>query len=196
MKYFDITFSILIIIITLPLFLIVSILIKIDSKGPIFFLQKRVGYNGELFNLIKFRGMYVDAKTRFPEYYERENKISLDDKFHVKNDKRITSVGKFIRKTSIDELPNFINVLLGNMRIVGPRPEIPDVFENYGEFKEIYITFVPGITSYSKVYGRDELEKGKTLELDFKYLEKRNFFSDLKIIIKTARVVLFPRNVY
>ena len=196
MKYFDKTFSLLVILTTLPIFIIVSIMIIIDSKGPIFFLQKRVGYQGKLFNLIKFRGMYVDAKTRFPEYYERENNISLDDKFHVKNDKRVTAIGKFIRKTSIDELPNFINVLIGDMKIVGPRPEIPDVFENYGEFKKKYVSFLPGITSYSKVYGRDNLEKGKTLDLDFKYLENRSFLSDIKIIIMTARVVLFPKNVY
>lgn len=196
MRTFNFILSILVIIATSPIWFIVMILIKLESKGPIFFIQERVGFEGNLFNLIKFRGMYVDAKTNFPEYYERENNITLDQKFHVKNDKRVTKVGKFIRKTSIDELPNFLNVIKGEMNVVGPRPEIPEVFKNYGKFKQEYISYIPGVTTYSKVYGRDNLEKRKTLDLDFKYLKQRTFVSDLKIILKTARLVFFPKNVF
>ena len=196
MRFFNFIFSLLIIILTFPIWIIVAILIKLESKGTILFTQTRVGFKGNSFKIIKFRGMYSDAKIRFPEYYKRENNISLGEKFHVKNDRRVTKIGKFIRKTSIDELPNFLNVIKGEMTIIGPRPEIPEVFESYGEYKEKYISYMPGVTSYSKVYGRDNLNKNETLKLDFEYLSKRTFKSDLNIILRTACLVLFTNNVF
>lgn len=191
-RLFDIIFSLLTLIILLPLFFIFSLLIIINSKGPVFYLQKRVGKNGKLFNLIKFRTMYINA--------DKQGFLT------VGNDKRITSVGKFLRKYKLDELPQFINVLLGHMSIVGPRPEVPKYVALYNERQKQVLTVKPGITDYSSlVYFEESNELSKTtnpeeyyikvimphkINLSLKYIENKTFWFDIKIIVWTFMRIL------
>lgn len=187
--------ALILIIVSSPIWIFVSALIFLESGRPIFFAQKRVGLNGNTFNLLKFRGMWADAPKRFPKEYNRENNIDLDEYFHVGDDPRVTKVGRFIRKTSVDELPNLMNVLLGDMNLVGPRPEIPEVFENYGEFQDFYIKIKPGITSPSKCKYRDSLTKRESLEMDRNYFQNPSTVGDLLILLNTASTVILRRNV-
>lgn len=158
-------------------------------------MQRRVGYKGKIFTIFKLRGMYIDSKYKFPELYDYSNKKSLNFYFHDKNDPRVTKVGKYIRKTSIDELPNFINVLLGSMSLVGPRPEIKEVLMLYGKDKEKYLSVKPGITCNSKADLRDTLTKEETLKLDLDYIDQMNFILDLKLLFRTAKNVFSRKNV-
>lgn len=191
-RLFDIIFSLLTLIILLPLFFIFSLLIIVYSKGPVFYLQKRVGKNGKLFNLVKFRTMYLNA--------DKQGFLT------VGNDKRITSVGKFLRKYKLDELPQFINVLLGHMSIVGPRPEVPKYVALYDERQKKVLTVKPGITDYSSlVYFEESNELSKTtnpeeyyikvimphkINLSLKYIENKTFWFDIKIIVWTFLRIL------
>jgi len=186
-------------LVSLPLILLAALAIRIESKGNPFFLQSRIGKGGKSFKLIKLRGMYVDSRERFPELYDYSHsgsKDSLDFHFHYDVDPRVTKVGAFVRKTSIDELPNFINVVLGQMSVVGPRPEVSDIFEIYGPFKETYISVKPGVTCVSKCTGRDSLTKQQTLEMDMKYIQNRSLLGDLFIIAKTGFGVLLRKDVH
>jgi lipopolysaccharide/colanic/teichoic acid biosynthesis glycosyltransferase len=182
-----------------PVILLAAIAVRIESKGNPFFLQDRVGKGGKIFRIIKLRGMYVDAKERFPELYDysssgRDGK--LDFYFHYDTDPRVTKVGAFIRKTSIDELPNFINVVLGQMSMVGPRPEVPELFDMYGQYQDAYIAVRPGVTSVSKCSGRDHLTKKETLELDIGYLANQSTAGDMRILWRTVVSVLWRINVF
>jgi len=181
---------------SLPLITLAAIAVRIESKGNPFFLQKRVGKGGKLFYLVKLRGMYVDAKERFPELYDYSSGSTLDFYFHYDQDPRVTKVGAFIRKTSIDELPNFINVILGQVSMVGPRPEVPNVFDMYGSFKNTYMSVKPGITCVSKCSGRDSLTKKETLDMDMDYVQRRSLLGDLSIVWNTAISVIFRKNVH
>lgn len=123
----DLLLGIPLLCISAPIFVIAALLIRLESKGNPFFIQTRIGLHGKPFKMIKLRGMFIDARERFPEMYEYSDKKNLDFHFHLAHDPRVTKVGSFTRRSSIDELPNFINVVLGNMSLVGPRPEIPEV---------------------------------------------------------------------
>ncbi len=176
-RFSDIVLSIISLIFTLPIFIIVSIAIKIESKGPIFFVHPRAGLNGKAFIMIKFRGMIDNALQYGPELTQ-------------KDDPRITKVGKFLRRTSIDELPQLINVLKGEMSIVGPRPEILSITQKYSdEHKEVF-KFIPGITGYSQINGRQMLTPEQRTEMEINYYKNETFWSDLKILLGTFSVVL------
>ena len=141
----------------------------------------------------------MNAKERFPELYEYSDFILQEDlnfHFHFPEDPRVTRVGKFCRRTSIDELPNFINVVMGDMSMVGPRPEIPEMFDGYYGYKEGYTSVKPGITSLSKCTGRDSLTKRETLELDINYIYDQTVISDLQIIWKTMVAVIIRKHVH
>ena len=183
-------------LLSLPIIIVAIIFIRIESPGPAIFKQRRVGLGGKLFKMYKLRGMYVDAKERFPELYDYTNKTSLNFYFHDKKDPRVTKVGKIIRKTSIDELPNFINVILGNMSLVGPRPEIEEVINLYGRDMKKYVSVKPGITCYSKAELRDALTKEETLKIDLKYIDEMNLKLDLKLLFKTVKNVFLRKNVF
>ena len=191
-RVLDVAISIIVLIVALPLLLIVALLIRLESPGPAVFRQERAGRNGRSFKLIKFRGMYVDAKDRWPELYN----YSFDDeevaalRFHPHYDPRVTRIGGFIRRTSIDELPNFLNVLRGDMAIVGPRPEIPEMLPYYGDHLEELLGIRPGVTSLPKVTGRDGHTFAETLELELEYIRNRSMLLDLKIMARTIRTVL------
>jgi lipopolysaccharide/colanic/teichoic acid biosynthesis glycosyltransferase len=140
--------------------------------------------------------MFKDARIRFPSYYDYSNKPDLDFCFHHEVDPRVTRAGQFIRKTSIDELPNLWNVVKGDISLVGPRPEIPEVMALYGTFREEYLSVKPGVTCLSKCTGRDRLTKRETIEYDLDYIRQRNFRMDVRILWRTFRSVVTRRDVF
>jgi lipopolysaccharide/colanic/teichoic acid biosynthesis glycosyltransferase len=140
--------------------------------------------------------MYADARIRFPTYYDYSSKRDLDFCFHHEEDPRVTRAGMFIRKTSIDELPNLWNVVLGDMSLVGPRPEIPEVLVLYGPYRQEYLSVKPGVTCLSKCTGRDRLTKRETIDFDINYIRERSFRLDLTILWRTFRGVVLRRDVF
>jgi lipopolysaccharide/colanic/teichoic acid biosynthesis glycosyltransferase len=179
-------------IIVSPLLLIISVAIKLDSRGNVIFKQERVGLNGTKFNMYKFRSMVVNAEE-LKKRLEDKNEMS-GPMFKMKDDPRITKVGKFIRKTSIDELPQLINIIKGEMSIVGPRPNLPcEVIEFTDKQKEKLIV-KPGLTCYWQVMGRNSIDFDEWMELDLKYVKKRNIMLDFILIIRTFKVFLGDDN--
>jgi lipopolysaccharide/colanic/teichoic acid biosynthesis glycosyltransferase len=195
-RLIDIILGSIIIVSTLPILILAIILISLDSPGSPIFFQKRIGLNGKPFTIFKLRGMYKNAKEQYPDLYDYSKQESLDFYFHQSNDPRVTRVGKFIRKASIDELPNFINVLLGSMSLVGPRPEIPEVLRLYGKNEALYLSVKPGVTCWSKCTGRDSLTKEETMLIDLDYVKNQSLLVDFKILFKTFISVLGLKNVY
>jgi len=175
------------IIILSPIMFIVWILIKIDSKWPVFFRQKRVGQNWELFTFVKFRSMVKSADAMKKDLLKKnERKWPL---FKIKNDPRITKLGKFLRKSSIDELPQLFCVIAGNMSIIWPRPHLPEEVKNYKTRQKRLLSVKPGISGYAQVFGRDSLSFDEEAKLDLYYIQNRNIFMDLYVIFGTFKVV-------
>lgn len=184
-RFFDILISILGIIILSPLLLIVSILIKIESKGPVIFKQKRIGKNCKVFNIYKFRSMKVDSEK--------------DGVYESKNDKRVTRIGRIIRKLSIDELPQFFNIIKGDMSMIGPRPTLtyhPWKIEEYTPFQKQRFNLRPGVTGWAQVNGRKGVEWNERIVLDVYYVKNVSFRLDLKIFLKTIFKVIFMKDNY
>ncbi|WP_274649395.1 sugar transferase [Paenibacillus humicola] len=178
-----------------PIFFVVAILIKLeDPHGPVFFSQIRVGKDEKTFKMYKFRSMVSNAEGMLDGLLSR-NEIS-GAMFKIKNDPRITKVGKFIRKTSIDELPQLWNVILGDMTIVGPRPPLPREVADYTSYHKLRLKVKPGCTGLWQVSGRNDLSFNEMVELDLKYIRLRNILFDLKIIFKTFKVLLGSKNAY
>lgn len=180
-----------------PLLAAITLAVKLDSPGPAFFRQTRIGRNGRRFTFWKFRGMFVDAKERFPHLYDyRWSAEQLQTlRFHPGHDPRVTRVGRFIRRTSLDELPNLVNVVLGDMSLVGPRPEIPELIPYYGDAAATVLRVKPGITSLAKLVGRDHLSFSETLELDVRYVRERSLAMDFRILFGTVWLVLTGRSI-
>ncbi|MCR8531574.1 sugar transferase [Prochlorococcus marinus] len=193
-KIFDILFSMSILVAFLPLFVLIAFLIKLSSRGPIFFLQERIGKNNIPFKCIKFRTMYPEAKDILQNLLIKDEKIKreFEQTHKIKNDPRITTIGRFLRKTSLDELPQFINVLRNEMSVVGPRPIVKDEKKKYGKnFKKV-LSIKPGITGLWQVSGRNNLTYKKRVMLDLNYANNYNFIMDIRILIRTFGVILFP----
>lgn len=188
----DVICSIMGLIALSPIFLIVSILIRLESKGEIIFKQKRVGLNGEEFEIYKFRSMVANAEE-LKEKLAEENEMS-GPMFKMKDDPRITKVGKFIRKTSIDELPQLINVVKGEMSLVGPRPSLPKEVAKFEEWMNERLLVKPGLTCYWQVSGRNNIDFEDWMKLDIKYIRERSFILDIKLILKTVLVFLGDKN--
>jgi len=191
-RLLDIICSAIGLIILSPLLLIVAILIKLESRGPVIFSQDRVGLDGEIFKMYKFRSMVVNAEE-LKEKLEKENEMS-GPMFKIKNDPRVTKVGRFIRKTSIDELPQLINVLKGDMSLVGPRPSLPKEVAKFEPWMLGRIKVKPGLTCYWQVSGRNNIDFIEWMELDLKYINERGFWLDLKLIFKTFFVLFGDKN--
>lgn len=179
-------------IVASPVLLAAAVAIRLESRGPAIFRQTRIGQFGQPFTLCKFRGMYVDARERFPEMYAyRYDADEVETLvFHPAQDPRVTRAGRFLRRTSIDELPNLWNVLKGDMSLVGPRPEIPEMLPYYGDALDEIVSVKPGVTSLAKAYGRDELTFAETLALDLEYVRRRSLMLDLRILGRTLVAVL------
>lgn len=183
----DIIFSLIGIIISSPILLITAIIIKLDSEGPIIFAQDRVGQNGKLFKMYKFRSMIDDAEKLL---YKLKDKNEMSGPmFKMKYDPRITKVGRFIRRTSIDELPQLINILRGEMSLVGPRPNLPQEVEKFNEIQKQKLLVKPGLTCYWQVMGRSNIGFEEWMRLDLKYIRERNTWIDIKLIFRTVGVL-------
>ncbi len=193
-RFFDILFSTLSIIILSLLFLIIVILIAINSPGKIIFKDKRVGRNNKEINVYKFRTMYVDAETNIEKYMTKEEIEKWKIERKIDNDKRITKIGKILRKTSLDELPQLFNIFVGNMSFVGPRPVARNELDaNYTkEEQSALLSIKPGLTGYWQACGRSDVsyENRKRQEMELAYLGKRSLFFDLKLIFLTIPAVL------
>jgi len=200
-RILDLVFSILILI---PLFIVIAIiavLIRIDSKGPIFFRQKRIGMNGVEFDLFKLRSMYVDSddsvhRESIKQYMNGaalNGKENSDNLYKLVDDPRVTRVGQLIRKYSIDELPQFINVLRGEMTLVGPRPPLPYEVEEYGAHEWIRLFGKAGLTGTWQVYGRSRVPFQEMVDMDIEYLGHQSILLDLKLIALTLPVMLQGR---
>jgi lipopolysaccharide/colanic/teichoic acid biosynthesis glycosyltransferase len=195
-RTFDLGLGSVLLLIATPIILIAAAAIRLESKGSPFFVQTRLGKDGRPFKIVKLRGMFKDARDRFPSYYDYSNKQNLDFCFHHEVDPRVTRAGNFIRKTSIDELPNLWNVVLGDISLVGPRPEIPEIMALYGTYRDEYLSVKPGVTCLSKCTGRDRLTKRETIEYDLDYIRRRNFRVDVRILWQTFRGVVLRRDVF
>lgn len=182
-RILDIVLSLVGIIILLPVYLIIAIAIKIDSKGPIIFKQIRVGKNRRNFMIYKFRTMVVSAESQRKLEIDPENMDNFV--FQSKSDIRITKVGKFLRNSSLDEIPQLFNVLFGNMSLVGPRPEIPEVVKHYPKVYYQRLLVLPGITGLAQVSGRGEIELGKTIFYDLTYINNFSILFDIRILFDT-----------
>lgn len=188
----DIIGSLIGLILASPILLIVGILIKLESKGPIVFSQTRVGLNGKEFKMYKLRSMVVNAEE-LKKKLEEQNEMS-GPMFKIKDDPRITKVGKFIRKTSIDELAQLVNVLKGDMSLVGPRPSLPREVEQFEDWMLERLEVKPGLTCYWQVMGRNNIEFEEWMQLDIKYVRERSLWLDIKLIFKTLFVLFGDQN--
>lgn len=191
-RLIDILLSLLGLIIVSPIMLIVAILIKLESTGPIIFSQKRVGLNGKEFNMLKFRSMVQNAEE-LKEKLQKQNEMS-GPMFKMKEDPRVTKVGRLIRKTSIDELPQLINVLKGEMSLVGPRPSLPKEVAKFEPWMLERLNVKPGLTCYWQVSGRNNIDFEDWMKLDIKYVKERNLVLDIKLIFKTFFVLFGDKN--
>jgi lipopolysaccharide/colanic/teichoic acid biosynthesis glycosyltransferase len=200
-RVLDIAFSLLILIPLSIVIAVFAILIRVDSKGPIFFRQKRVGKNGVQFDMFKLRSMYVDSDDSFHRESIKQymngaalnDKVNADNLYKLVDDPRVTRIGRFIRKFSIDELPQFINVFRGEMTLVGPRPPLPYEVEEYGSHDWIRLSGKPGLTGTWQVYGRSRVPFQEMVEMDIEYLGEQSLLLDLKLIALTLPVMLKGR---
>ncbi|ALA53340.1 sugar transferase [Shouchella clausii] len=191
----DIVASLIGMVVLFPSLVLVALLIKIeDPKGPIFFKQTRVGKDGKQFSMYKFRSMVSNAEDLLEDLLDNNEVSGL--MFKMKDDPRVTKVGKFIRKTSIDELPQLLNVLKGDMSLVGPRPPLPREVAEYSTYHKQRLLVKPGCTGVWQVSARNSVGFEEMVKLDLEYMENRNIILDLKIIFKTAVILFIPNNAY
>ncbi|MFR3174550.1 MAG: sugar transferase [Clostridium sp.] len=191
-RIIDIVASFIGLILLSPLILIVSMLIKLESKGEVIFKQKRVGLNGKEFYMYKFRSMVINAEE-LKEQLESQNEMS-GPMFKIKDDPRITKVGKFIRKTSIDELPQLINVIKGDMSLVGPRPSLPKEVKKFEQWMMERLEVKPGLTCIWQISGRNNIDFEDWMKLDIKYVRERSLVLEFKLIFKTIFVLFGDKN--
>lgn len=194
-RIFDFVAALLAVVILSPTFLIIAIAIKInDPHGPVFYTQERVGKDGRRFRMFKFRSMVTNADELL-EKLKEQNEIK-GAMFKMKNDPRITSVGRFIRKYSLDELPQLLNVIGGSMSIVGPRPPLPYEVDQYTDYDKQRLMVKPGATGMWQVGGRNALNFDQMVELDLTYINERSIWLDLKIMFETVKVMIKPNAAY
>jgi exopolysaccharide biosynthesis polyprenyl glycosylphosphotransferase len=193
-RLFDVVGALLLIVFFSPLLLAVALLVKYTSPGPIFFMQERMGLNGRRFSMYKFRSMYTDAEDRLEELKD-QNEMS-GPVFKIANDPRITPIGKFIRKYSIDELPQLFNVLTGEMSLVGPRPPVYREVVEYQRWQRRRLSMRPGITCIWQVSGRNEIGFEEWMALDLQYIDNWSFWLDLKLLFKTIPAVLAGKGAF
>jgi len=205
-RLIDIFVCVLVVVVGFPFFLALALLIKLTSKGPVFFSQQRIGERGDVFTLYKFRTMRQDTDDSIHREFTRSfiegrmSNSSLDEKapsiYKLADDPRVTSVGNFLRKTSLDELPQFINILRGEMTIVGPRPPLQYELEYYEEWHKFRLKVKPGLTGLWQVSGRSSVPFNEMVKLDLYYIEHWSLLLDLKIMLRTIPVMLFGSGGY
>lgn len=195
-RLFDIVFSFTVLIVFSPLYFLLILLIAASSSGPIFYVQKRVGKNYRRFDCIKFRTMVENADELLLEMLESSPRMrrEFQANFKLRRDPRITWIGYFLRITSLDEFPQFWNVLKGDMSVVGPRPLVEEELPKYGDYMDRVLTIRPGITGLWQVSGRNDIPYPKRVQIDVHYANHRNLWLDIWIIVRTIKVVIFPKN--
>ena len=178
-------------IVSIPVMLLVALIVRLDTAGPVIFRQTRVGKNGRLFTFYKFRTLYADARERFPELYKYQYSTKEIEQLSFKRqeDPRVTPAGRWLRKSTLDELPNFWNLVVGDIALVGPRPEIPEMLPHYRDEQLLKFTVRPGITGLAQTNGRGNLSFQETIAWDLKYVQTRSIWLDTRILIHTARVL-------
>lgn len=186
-RFIDFLISLIILPILLLLIIIVGIAIKLDDGGPVFYFGERIGYHGKIFKMFKFRSMKVNAP---------DLRYGDGSTYNAENDPRVTKVGKFLRRTSLDEVPQFLNVLLGDMAFIGPRPDSAFYLSEYTDEERVILSVRPGITGYNQAINRNSVSTKEKLRNDIIYVNKMSFFFDVKIIFMTIVSVLHSKNVY
>lgn len=187
-RVFDFSVALVFVVLFFWLFVGIAIAIKIDDGGPVFYVSNRVGLFGKEFRFYKFRSMRTDADEMF-ESIQDQNETS-GELFKMKNDPRVTRVGRFLRKTSLDELPQFFNILKGDISFVGPRSPLPREVENYTDYSMQRLSVIGGLSCYWQISGRSQIDFSGMVELDYKYIRERSFLTDLKILFLTVPAVL------
>lgn len=191
-RVFDVLFSAAaLILLALPMALI-TVLIKLESPGPAIFVHNRYGKNGRPLPLLKFRSMHLNAEQMI-EMFTPEQKEEWEQNFKLEDDPRITKIGSFLRRTSLDELPQFINILKGELSLVGPRPIVEEELERYGSEKEKFLSVTPGLTGYWQAYARSSCTYEQRMEMELYYVDHANFWWDIKIMLATVGAVLSRR---
>ena len=190
-RFGDIICSLLIIILFSWLYLILAILVKCTSRGPVIYKSQRVGKNGKLFTFYKFRSMRVGAEQELDSLLDKNETGGIT--FKIKDDPRITKFGKFLRKTSLDELPQMFNILNGTMSFVGPRPALPREVEQYNDYQKQRLLVKQGLTCIWQCSGRSNTSFDEQIEIDLEYIKKRGFFFDIWLMIKTFFAVIFGK---
>lgn len=188
-RCFDVISSIIAIIVFSPLFIVIGALVKLDSRGTIFFVHERLGMNGKRISVYKFRTMSSDAMQILNDM-SNVLKSEFEENFKFKNDPRVTKIGKFLRESSLDELPQLLNIIIGDMSIVGPRPIIVQEIIKYGKYTDKLLTVKPGLTGNWQVNGRSDTTYDERVKFDMDYIDTRNFLRDIVIILKTVGVVV------
>lgn len=188
----DLVFGSLGFLLSLPLWAIIALAIKLDSRGPILFKQKRSGKNGRIFTMLKFRSMVTDAEDRFQQLAHL-NEESSGLIIKIPDDPRVTAIGKFLRKFSLDEIPQFVNVIMGHMSLIGPRPPSPDEYERYDVNQQRRLEAKPGLTGLWQVSGRKDTDFDFMVQKDLEYIEHQSLGYDLRILLKTIPVVLMGK---
>lgn len=188
-RVIDVILASVALILLSPLFAIIAIAIKIDSKGPVFFAHKRIGKNGNIIKLYKFRSMVINAEELIKSFTPEQMR-EYKENYKLTNDPRITKVGKFLRKTSLDELPQLINIINGDLSIIGPRPVIADELEKYGTNKDKFLSVTPGLTGYWAANGRSNTTYEQRMEMELYYIDNLSLKMDIKVFFKTILSVL------
>lgn len=188
-RVIDVILASVALILLSPLFAIIAIAIKIDSKGPVFFAHKRIGKNGKIIKLYKFRSMVINAEELIKSFTPEQMR-EYKENYKLTNDPRITKVGKFLRKTSLDELPQLINIINGDLSIIGPRPVVADELEKYGVNKDKFLSVNPGLTGYWAANGRSNTTYEQRMEMELYYIDNLSLKMDIKVFFKTILSVL------
>lgn len=185
----DVTLSVIALIILSPVFLIIAAIIKLDSKGPVFFIHKRIGKDGKEIGIYKFRSMVQNAEDMIAEFTE-EQKKEFRENYKLQDDPRVTKIGKILRKTSLDELPQILNILKGDLSIIGPRPVIKRELEKYENNKEKFLSVKPGLTGFWAANGRSDTTYSERVQMELYYIDHMSLKMDIKIFFKTIISVI------
>ena len=188
-RVIDVILASVALILLSPLFAIIAIAIKIDSKGPVFFAHKRIGKNGKIIKLYKFRSMVINAEELIKSFTPEQMR-EYKENYKLTNDPRITKVGKFLRKTSLDELPQLINIINGDLSIIGPRPVVADELEKYGVNKDKFLSVTPGLTGYWAANGRSNTTYEQRMEMELYYIDNLSLKMYIKVFFKTILSVV------
>lgn len=188
-RVIDVILASVALILLSPLFAIIAIAIKIDSKGPVFFAHKRIGKNGKIIKLYKFRSMVINAEELIKSFTPEQMR-EYKENYKLTNDPRITKVGKFLRKTSLDELPQLINIINGDLSIIGPRPVVADELEKYGVNKDKFLSVTPGLTGYWAANGRSNTTYEQRMKMELYYIDNLSLKMDIKVFFKTILSVV------